>query len=399
MFEGVRQAIGEVAAVVPRAYWYLWWGTLINRLGGFVVPLLTIYLIEVRHVGVSDAGGVVALFGAGSIAASLTGGYMADWLGRKVTLLVSLFGGAIAMSVLGFVRGLPAISAMVAVVGFVGELYRPAVLAIIADVVPPSHRVRAYGLLHWVINIGFAFAAIVGGLLAEVDFTILFLADAITMAVFGAIILVAVPETRPARVPHTIARPSRSWFRDREFTLFVVIMFGLLLLPFQASAPLAAHLTWQEFSPAAYGGVLAVNGVLIIVLQPTLTTWMAHRDPSRVLVVAALFYGTGIAMHGLASSIIIHAAAVAVWTLGEILESPARSSIVAAIAPADARGRYQGAFAMAFGAAQLVGPKLGTWIWEYQGASTLWLSCFALGLLVALALAVTAPARRRRTAS
>jgi MFS family permease len=400
MFQDLRNRIAAVAAVAPRAYWYVWWGTLINRLGGFVVPLLTIYLITVRHVSVSDAGGIVAMYGAGSILASQVGGTMADRLGRKITLVTSLFGGAIALTVLGLARELTAITVMVGVVGFVAELYRPAVLAIVADVVPPAQRVQAYSLLHWVINIGFAFAAVVGGLVASVDFTILFLADAATMAIYGVIVLVAVPETRPARAPRAAdVRPSRPWFTDRAFVVFVAIMFGLMLLPFQSTAPLSAHMTWQGLSPAAFGGVMAVNGLLIITLQPAISTWSTRRDPTRVLVVAALFYGAGFAMHGLATNIGLHAMAVTVWTMGEILESPTRSSIVAAIAPADARGRYQGAIVMTFGAAQLVGPKLGTWVWQHAGPGTLWASCLGLGVVVALALAVTGPARRRRMAT
>jgi MFS family permease len=398
VLDGLRSRIATVAAVAPRTYWYLWWGTLINRLGGFVVPLLTIYLITVRHLSVSQAGGIVSVFGAGAIGASLAGGYLADHLGRKPTLLISLFGGAIALTVLGLVRDVAAITVMVGVVAFVAELYRPAVLATVADVVPPAQRAPAYGLLHWVINIGFAFAAILGGLLADVDFTLLFVADAATMAIYGVIVLVAVPETRPAvAVRATGAPPSRSWLADRTFVLYVAITFAMALIPVQ-SAALSAHMTWQGLSPAAFGGVLAVNGVVVIALQPTVSTWSARADSSRMLVIAALLYGAGFAMHGIANGVWLHGAAVMVWTMGEILEAPVRSQIVAAMAPADARGRYQGAVTMAFGGAQLVGPALGTWTWQHAGPGTLWAACLVVGVAVALALFATGPARRRRMA-
>jgi MFS family permease len=398
VLDGIRLRIAQVAAVAPRTYWYVWWGTLINRLGGFVVPLLTIYLITVRHLSVSQAGAVVSVFGAGSIAASLCGGYLADRFGRKVTLLISLFGGAAAMTVLGLVRDIAAITAMVGVVAFVAELYRPAVSAIVADIVPPAQRVQAYSLLHWVINIGFAFAAIVGGLLADVDFALLFIADAATMVVYGVVVAVAVPETRPAVVRGSAsARSSRSWFLDRTFVVYVAITFGIALLPTQSTA-LSAHMTWQGFAPAAFGGVIAVNGVFIIALQPVISTWAARRDPTRVLAAAAVLYGAGFALHGLATALAIHAAAVMVWTTGEILEAPTRSAIVAAMAPSDARGRYQGATAMTFGAAQLVGPRVGTWTWQHAGPGTLWASCLGLGAVVALAALATGPARRRRMA-
>jgi MFS family permease len=403
MLDRIRGRIAGVAAVAPRTYWYVWWGTLINRLGGFVIPLLTIYLITVRHLSVSEAGGIISVFGAGSIAASLVGGYLTDHVGRKITLVISLFGGALALTALSFARELSTIAILVGAFGFVGELYRPAVFAIVADVVPPGQRMQAYALLHWVINIGFAVAATVGGLLADVDFALLFILDAATMAIYGVIVVVAVPETRPAR-PTTApgltpaVRRSRPWFTDRVFVVFVWITFGIALLPVQASAPLAAHMTWQGFSPAAFGAVMAVNGVVITLVQPTLSAWCVQFDPTRVLVAAALLFGAGLALHGLASSLVLHMIAAMLWTLGEIFESPMRSSIIAHMSPADARGRYQGAVVMTFGAAQLFGPKAGTWLWQHVSPSALWFACFGLSLVVVAVLLASAPARRRRMA-
>ena len=399
MLDALRSRFAAVAAVAPRTYWLVWWGTLVNRLGGFVIPLLTIYLISVRGVSASEAGGVVAAFGVGAICSSIAGGYLADHLGRKATLLISLFGGAAAMPVLGLARELPAITVMVGVVGFFTELYRPAVNAFVADVVPPLQRVQAYGLIHWVINVGFAVAAVLGGLLADVDFTLLFFADAATTAIYGVIVAIGIPETRPARVARSAeTRPSRPWFTDREMVVYMAITFGVALLPSQTVA-LSAHMTYQGFSPAAYGGVIAVNGVIVIALQPVIAAWNARRDPTRVIAAAALIYGSGFALHGLATDVWVHGFAVMVWTIGEISESPTRATIIAALAPPDARGRYQGAIALMFSAAQLIGPKLGTWTLQHAGAGVLWASCLGIGVVAALAMLATAPARRRRMAA
>jgi MFS family permease len=379
---GVRQQFATVASFAPRAFWFVWWGTLVNRLGGFVVPLLTIYLIEVRHLSVAEAGGIVSVFGAGNMIASLVGGQLADRLGRRATMLLSLFGGAAAMFVLAFARDPIAIAVMVGVSGLVGELYRPAVHAFVADVVPQARRVDAFGILYWAINLGFAVASVVGGVLANIDFTIMFVA-------------VAVPETKPAKVA-TTAAPARSWLRDRELVILVVISCFFMLLPMQAGATLSAHMSAQGFTPAAYGLVMAVNGVAIILFQPSMIGWIQRFDAQRVIVAAALLYAVGIAMHGLGSHVAIHMAAVIVWTFGEIIDAPTRSAVVSNLAPADARGRYQGALVMTFGVAQLFGPKVGTWVWQHEGANVLWASCLVLGVAVAIAFAITAPGRRRR---
>lgn len=40
--------LAELRASLPPAYWTVWVGTLINRTGGFVVPLLAFYLTQGR---------------------------------------------------------------------------------------------------------------------------------------------------------------------------------------------------------------------------------------------------------------------------------------------------------------------------------------------------------------
>ncbi len=397
MLGELRQRFRAVSAVAPRAYWYVWWGTLINRLGGFVVPLLTIYVTTVRKESVAASGGVIAVFGAGNVLASLVGGQMSDRLGRRVTMLVSLFGGAAAMLGLGFARDLTEITIMVGVVGFLGELYRPAVLAFVSDVIPHSHRVQAFGLLYWAINLGFAFAAAIGGFVADLDFQILFIADALTMAIYGVIVALAVPETRPPIVPRAKnSGPSTSPWRDRDFMIFVGINLLFVMLPMQLGSVLPAHMAWQGFSSSTFGLVMSVNGLMIILVQPVMINWIARRDAQLVMVAAAVFYGVGLVAHGLAPIAIAHAGAVVIWSIGEILESSTRSTVVAAMAPSTARGRYQGLFVMTWGFGQMLGPKLGTRVWEHVSPFALWSGCAVLAAIVAVTLWLTAVSRRAR---
>jgi MFS family permease len=396
-----RQFLDQFATVrraAPRVFWFVWWGTLVNRLGGFVVPLLTIYLTKERGATVAEAGAVVSFFGAGQVAASIVGGQLTDRVGRRTTMLVSLFGGAFAMAGLGQARDLTDIAVCVTAVGFVGELYRPAVAAFISDVVPPGQRLLAFGVLYWAINLGFAFAGTIGGLIADIDFSILFYVDAATSAAFGAIIAIAVPETRPTRETHATTRGRVSPFADGQFMIFVGLNFATALIAMQTQAALSAHMTWQGFAPSTYGMVLAVNGVLIILLQPLITGWIARFEPSKVLAVATLLFGGAMAIHGIAPIALAHAGAVMVWTIGEIIESPTKSAIVSQMAPVSARGRYQGMLVMSWGLAQVVGPRLGTWIWQHAGPPVLWNGCFALGIAVAAALLATGRARARRLA-
>src|SRR5512143_752047 len=162
-----KKGLASLIEGLPPAYWLIWIGTLINRLGGFVIPFLTLYLTSQRAISVSQATLMVSLFGAGSFLAQLSGGELTDRLGRRPVMLMSFFITPVFMITLGLARGLLLISICTFIVGFFTDLYRPAVGAAIADLVPPESRTRAYGYNYWAINMGAAIAPVLAGFMAR----------------------------------------------------------------------------------------------------------------------------------------------------------------------------------------------------------------------------------------
>src|SRR5512139_1137566 len=134
---------------LPPAYWLLWVGTLINRLGGFVVPFLTLYLTRQRLIPVSQAALMVSLLGAGSFLSQLVGGELTDRLGRRPMMLVSFLVTPVFMLALGFSHAIPVIAVCMLLLGFFTDLYRPAVSAAVADLVRPEFRTRGFGYIYW----------------------------------------------------------------------------------------------------------------------------------------------------------------------------------------------------------------------------------------------------------
>lgn len=394
--------ISDIRASLPDIYWMVWLGTLVNRSGGFVGPLLTFYLTGERHLSLGTAGLVVALFGGGGALAALVGGVLADRVGRRATMLMSMVGGAVLMASLGFQRDVTAIAVNTFALGFVGELYRPAVSAFIGDVVPAKDRLRAFGYLYWVINLSFAFAAVMGGLLSRWSYTALFVGDAATMFGFAVLIATRLPETKPAAPPREQgAKRAVSLvdvLTDRTFMMFWALSFLWTLIIYQSAVPLSAQLVHQGYDQSTYGAVLAVNGVLIVVLQPLLTAWGGPRDRSRLLALSVVLLGGGMALHGASSWIPVHVVAVITWTIGEIIAAPVNSTVVTSMAAAEARGRYQGTYGMSWALASMVGPIAGAAVFDHAGGTALWGGCFVLGIAIALGYLATAAGRRARGA-
>ena len=369
-------------------------GTLLNRTGGFVLVFLGIYLTEVRGLTPAEAGYVVAAFGCGALAGAPVGGALSDRVGRRPPLVASLIAGGASMVALGFVSAVPSIIVMAAVTGLLYEMYRPIVSAVIADIVESDDRPRAYTLNYWAINIGAAIAPPLGAFIAARSYPVLFVADGVTTALYGVLVWRALPETRPAGPLHDDAARvgAAAVLRDRLFMTMCVLTFGIHLVFFQAFVGLPLDMRAHGISTAAFGALMTINPVLIVLVQPWAGEVIRHRSPLRVMSLASLLIGVGFGMNAWASSTPAYIAAIVLFTVGEILFAPASMSFVADLAPAPLRGRYQGVFAIAFTSAFAAAPALGGYLMTAAGARWLWIACLATGCGVAAGFLLLRPA-------
>lgn len=390
---------------LPRTFWFLWAGILVNRVGGAVFPFLAVYLTKERGLPVPLAGLVVGLFAAGGMLAGPLGGWLADRVGRRPILLVASTSAALVMLALGLAREPWQLVLIAPALGFFTDLSRPAFQAAIADIVPVLDRRRAYGLVYWAINLGFSGAAVLAGLMAEWSFTLLFVVDAVTTLAFGAIIFAGVPETRPADgVKHDGSGAAASLLaplRDRTFVTFTTVQLLVMLTFQQGLVALPLDMRAHGLETSEIGRLLALNGIVIITLQP-LFLRLSRRSPAvHVLAWGAALTGAGFGATALAGGVPLYAATIAVWTLGEIAFSVVTPVLLADLAPTSRRGVYQGTYQLAWGLAGTAAPLAGTALLGTFGSSALWGACLgAGGLAVMLHLTVTSAAlgNRRRTA-
>jgi MFS family permease len=385
---------------LPRVYWIVWLGTLVNKMGGVVIPFLTLYLTRQRGYSEPEAGLVLSMYGGGAVVASLGGGVLADRVGRRFTLLLSLFGGAAAILAIGFSDTLPTIAASTFAMGALAEMYRPAVAAMITDIVPVAQRAKAFAHLYWVVNLGFALAASLGGFATGLGYFALFVIDAITMAAYGLIVFFAVPESRPA--VHASRQPTISLapvLRDGMFMVVVLLAFGVAIVMWQNGSSAPIDMQHHGVSDREYGLLFAINGLLIVFLQPWLTARLRNRSRTAVLAGSALLFGLGMGLYGFVGSPLGYAVAIIVWSVGEIAHIPTVQTVVADLAPADKRGRFQGVYNMAWAGASLAGPLVGGAMLAGPGSRALWLSCFALLALVAVGHGLAGKARHTREAA
>ena len=363
--------------------WILFAGTFLNKFGTFVIPFLTLYMTR-RGFSVAQAGMAISAYGVGHIVASFLGGHLADTFGRRNTIVLSMFSAALTMLLLSQARTFSSIVLMTALAGMTAEMYRPASSALLADLIPAGQRVTAFSAYRLAFNAGWAFGPATAGFLAQHSFFWLFAGDAATSALFGIVAWIALPHGLRSGAHQSVSWPEalKVMADDKKFWQVIGSSFCIGLVFLQMSSTYGVHVTAQGFSPAMYGALISLNGVLVVLLELPLTTLTQRFPPRRAIALGYLLIGSGFALNAFAHTIPVLACAVVIFTFGEMCAMPVASAYIADLSPAHLRGRYTGMVGLTWAFALVCGPNLGLTLFSISPAAT-WLTCGALGVLAA----------------
>lgn len=362
--------------IMPRGVWVLVGGQFVNRLGSFVYPFLAIYLTG-RGFGLGDVTVVLGAIAVGHLGAPFAGGYLADAIGRRNTIVAALVGGALTLVGIFFAPGLPALLVVSAAHGFFSHMFGPAANALLSDLVTPSLRVTAYALLRLAVNAGFAAGPAIAGVLYAVSPVLIFTGDAATTLIFAVLALLFLPHGLRT-VSGNVSSPRvilRSWLeagRDAWHNgPFLQLYVGMLLMAvafMQVFTVLGLHMTARGLDTFSYGVAMGFNGFLIMGFELPLAH-LVRRFPARpVLVAGFVVTGLGCAAFAGADTLTECLLAMAVFTFGEMISLPIAAGYASELAPVALRGRYFGVFGTVWGLAGLVG-SAGPWMYGQLGAT------------------------------
>jgi MFS family permease len=377
-----KASLRENLRGLPRSAWILFFGTFLNKFGAFVLPFLAIYMTRLGYTG-SQAGLAIGAYGVGTLAACLLGGYLADRLGRRKTIVLSMFSGAAVLLCLSQARSLSGIISLACVAGLTGELYRPASSALLADLVPSGLRVTAFAAYRMSFNAGWAFGPATAGLLAKHSFLWLFIGNAVTSVLYGLVAWFALPSgLRGTRTETSVLETVRVLRDDAPFRQVLVSSLAVGLVFVQVFSTMSLEITRAGFSAGTYGVLISLNGLLVVLCELPLTTITKRFPARRMMALGYVLIGAGFASNLLERNIPLLVFTTCLFTLGEMVAMPVAGAYVADLAPADKRGLYMGTYGMVWALAFVFGPSLGLFIFSYNPIA-LWSLCGLMGLAAA----------------
>lgn len=362
--------------------WWLSFVMLVNRSGTMVLPFMTIYLTSPKMgYSIGQAGFVMALFGLGAVTGGFLGGKLTDRIGFHKVQLITLGGGGIMFLVLGQMKSFPLICLFTFLLSMVNDAFRPANSTAIVAYSKEDTRTRSYALNRLAINLGWAVGSAIGGLLAAINYELLFWVDGATN--LTAVLLLwyflhPSKQVKPVKKP-VVADPSHSAYRDKIYLWFILLTILFACCFFQLFTNLNAYYKIElHFNERFIGLIGALNGIMIAIIEMVLIFKLEGRRSNLFYIVRGTFLvGTAYFMLNLFH--INHLMAMlmmVVMTMGEILVLPFMNTFWTARSADHNRGQYAGLYTIAWSIAQTTGPFLGAQIAEHAGFNALW---WALG--------------------
>jgi predicted MFS family arabinose efflux permease len=372
---------------LPRDVWILALATLINRAGTMVLPFLVLYLTRELGFSPSRAGFVLGVYGAGALVAAPISGRLTDRIGPLPVMRASLVLAGLLIYLLPLARSFPAVVALTFFWAIATDLFRPANLVIVADIVPADRLKQAYALSRLSINLGMSIGPAAAGFIAERSFTWIFIANG-TTTLIAAIVLVTVPfATSQVYTGRHEPNRARSFLDvlaidDRRMVLFLCAVFLMGVVFFQIDGPLPLFLVQDlSLSPAFYGGLFTLNTLMIVFMEVPLNSATSHWPHRRALAIGAALFAIGEGVWAFAAGPTIIVIGMIIWTFGEMMLFPQASAYVAEIAPPSRRGEYMGAYSFAFSLAFAISPWAGTTSYARFGFRNFWLGVFVIGAI------------------
>ncbi|MGW0561250.1 MFS transporter [Streptomyces sp. NPDC003016] len=346
---------------------------------GFTVPYLYVYVAQVRDLGASTAGVVLAVFAVAALVVLPFTGRVIDRRGPLPVLVGGAVSAAVGALCMGLASSVPMVLLSAALLGAGTAVVQPALATMIVWCSTPATRTRAFAMQFFLANLGLGIGGLIGGQLVDESrpdsFLLLFSIEAVMFLVLAGI-GASVRLPRSAVIPGAVPQGDsgsrgglRALLRHRAMVQLCGLGFVLFFACYgQFESGLAAYGTEAAgIEPSTLGIALAANTAVIVIAQFVVLRLVERRRRSRVIALVGLIWTVawivaGYAGLGHGSQTMATAAFIstyALFGLGEAMLSPTVAPLVADLAPESMVGQYNSAFALVKQLALAVGPAVG----------------------------------------
>jgi MFS family permease len=382
---------------LPREIYIIFASRIVNAMGCFVMPLLTIIMTDKIGLSMEATGFFLSLNSLVFPLASMLGGKLADSFGRKGLIIIFGTLAALLYMLCGFIEPSMSLIYVILAASACMSVAGPAHDSLIADLTTPENREGAYALSYLGWNIGFAVGPMLGGFLYRNYLPLVFIGDAVTALMSLGLIFFFVKETI-GKTKEEISDAGRKLERREEGSIISVLLRRPMLLYFAVIAfgynfaysqwtflmPIHSMQNFDGLGAQYFGWMASLNGLVVILFTPILTKLTEGMKGIRKMVYGILLYAVGFGMLGILNTLPYFFLSVFIFTLGEILLSISVMPFIVNHTPASHRGRMNAVLPTIMGMGYAIGPMTMGKILNHTSVESAWI---ILGVMTSISAA------------
>lgn len=378
-------------------------GALLNSLGGgLTLPILIIYLNQVRGISLTSASLILSWMAITGLAFSPIIGYLVDHYGPRRIMMIAILIEAIASVSWAFVTDIQSALIVGALSSLGASAIWPPQTTMMARMVDEDFRPKFFGLQFMMLNLGLGLGGVFSSLIVNIEdpasFTRLYFLDAITFLIFFAFIYsLHGVGGKIEKTQEQIENDGgyREVFSDRSFVRLALAKLLMITFGFASlEAGFPALLTlFGDLSVRTLGPLWAVNTGVIVVGQIFVINRLEGRSRIRLMAAVAIlwsaswvFIGVSVAFDPTAT-FIFAAVGVGIFALGEMVWSSVGPTLTNVLAPEHLRGRYNSVDGLIWVFAGAVGPAVSGVMLQHK-LVVCWIGLIVVGQLLACVFAL-----------
>jgi len=373
-------------------------GIVISTAGGSMIwPFMLIYVSGKLHMPLGTVAALISINAGTGLFSSILAGTLADKIGRKIVMVISLALMSIAYFFLMRAETYPQFLILMILIGLANPLYQVGADAMLADMIPSEKRTEAYAINRIANNAAFALGPAVGGFLASTSYDLAFYGASAGFMIYSVLLFFLAHETLEKTISETkinsLAEQAQGAegygrvFRDKRYMAFVSLVSMGLIAPTMVWILLPVYAkTNFNLSEAMYGWIPTTNAIMCVFIQFTVTQITRRYKTLPVTTMAMLIYAISTGSVALMTGFWGFWLSMVLLTFGELALVPTASKYVADTAPADLRGRYMSIYWLGWGLARTLAPLIGGFLNDNISPQAIWIGGLLIGLTSALGL-------------
>jgi len=341
---------------------------LINSMGYFVFPFLTLFLSNHLSFGPEKVGFYLMLIEIGRISGALFGGKLTDIFGRKKMLLTFQFAIALFLFPCAFLEDSLVVPKLLIFAAFFNGATRPAYDAIMIDLSTSKNRKEIFSFIYLGLNLGFGIGSLIAGFLYSHYIKLLFLGNVFAILVVCIFIFLHFKETLPSKAELGV-NTGRSVLRESLIAILlrkpIILYFSLVSIlfyfvhgQFLFSLPLQVNDLFGLDGPQYFGMVMSFNCFIVVFMTMPVTIISRQNRPIVNIAFSGILFAIGFGMIYWINQFNWILVSTFIWTIGEILIRTNAGVYIANHSPITHRGRFNSLVSLSESISRMFGPPL-----------------------------------------